>query len=98
MPRVVLNLVGESQKQFLGHFGRGFEPDQPAFEGLEVTRSKGGLPVLAEALGWMEGTVSAQADAGDHTVYIVQIEAAGAGPALETEKPWVHIRKNGLGY
>mgnify|MGYP002622560306 CR=1 FL=1 len=97
-PRVVLNLVGESQKQYLGHFGRGFEPDQLAFEGVEVQRSPGGLPILADALGWMEGQVAAQADAGDHTVYIIHIESAGAGPALETEKPWVHIRKNGRNY
>ena len=97
-PRVVLNLVGESQKQYLGHFGRGFDPGQPAFEELDVARSPCGLPILADALGWMEGEVSAQAEAGDHIVYIVRIETAGAGPALETEKPWVHIRKNGLGY
>ena len=29
----VLNLVGEDQAIFLKHFGKGFEPNEPAFEG-----------------------------------------------------------------
>ena len=33
----VLNLVGESQTDLLKHFGKGFEPDAPAFEGLAIT-------------------------------------------------------------
>src|SRR6185369_15859691 len=32
----VLNLVGESEKQFLVHFGRGFKQDEPAFSGIEI--------------------------------------------------------------
>jgi flavin reductase (DIM6/NTAB) family NADH-FMN oxidoreductase RutF len=97
-PELAINLIGESQKQFLSHFGRGFEPDEPAFHGLSISRSPSGLPVLDDALGWMTGTVRGQLAAGDHQIYLVQLEAAAAGPALSTEKPWVHIRKNGLGY
>lgn len=97
-PQVVLNLVGESQKQFLGHFGRGFEPGEPAFEGLNTTKAANGITALNDALGWLEGTVTSRADAGDHTVYVVEITAAGRGANLESEKPWVHIRKNGFGY
>ncbi|MFG0335027.1 MAG: flavin reductase family protein [Maioricimonas sp. JB049] len=97
-PQVVLNLVGESQKQFLGHFGRGFEPGEPAFEGVATTRATNGLPTLTEALGYLEGKVTGQVDAGDHMVYVVEITAAGHGPALASERPWVHIRKNGFSY
>jgi flavin reductase (DIM6/NTAB) family NADH-FMN oxidoreductase RutF len=97
-PQVVLNLVGETQKQFLGHFGRGFEPGVPAFEGLNTTQAANGITALADALGWLEGTVTAQAEAGDHVVYVVEITAAAQGAKLEAEKPWVHIRKNGFGY
>src|SRR6187399_3355512 len=42
----VLNVVGESQKQFLKHFGKGFEPGVPAFEGLEITHCARGVPIL----------------------------------------------------
>ncbi len=97
-PRVVLNLIGESQKQLLGHFGKGFEPGQPAFTGLDINRSPSGLPVLTAALGWLEGEVTASLEAGDHVIYLVQLSAAGSGPELETQRPWVHIRKNGLNY
>jgi flavin reductase (DIM6/NTAB) family NADH-FMN oxidoreductase RutF len=97
-PHVVLNLVGETQKKFLGHFGRGFEPTEPAFEGINVTRAANGLPALADALGWLEGHVCGQVDAGDHTLYVIRITAASRGPALETERPWVHVRKHGFNY
>lgn len=97
-PQVAINIVGESQKQFLGHFGRGFEPDQPAFDGLSIARSPGGLPVLCDALGWLEGRVKQSMSAGDHIVYLVEIQHAGAGAELESMRPWVHTRKNGLGY
>ena len=97
-PHLAINLIGESQKQFLSHFGKGFEPDEPAFNGLSIGRSPCGLPVLSDALGWMTGTIQGELEAGDHRIYLVQLAAAGVGSALTTEKPWVHIRKNGLGY
>ncbi len=97
-PRIALSLVGKSQTRFLKHFGRGFEPDQPAFEGLEVRRGTVGLPVLADALGYLEGQVVSKMTAGDHIVYFVEISGAGAGASLGEEEPMVHIRKNGFNY
>ncbi len=97
-PRLAVSLLGESQKELLGHFGRGFEPGEPAFEGLAIARTAGGLPVLADSLGWMAGDVTGSVDAGDHLVYAVCITEATGGPRLESETPWVHLRKNGLGY
>ncbi|MFV0444013.1 MAG: flavin reductase family protein [Planctomycetaceae bacterium] len=97
-PEVVLNLVGETQKKFLGHFGRGFEPHEPAFDGLNIRQSASGLTVLADALGWLEGKVTARIETGDHVVYLVQLTGAGVGSLLESEPPYVHIRKNGFNY
>ena len=97
-PHAALSLVGESQTQFLKHFGRGFEPDQPAFEGVETVRGEFGVPVLAEALGYLEGKVVGQVEAGDHMVYLLELTGAGKWDALDTEKPMVHIRKNGFSY
>lgn len=97
-PRVAISVVGESQKQYLGHFGRGFEPGESAFEGLDIARTSGGLPVLADCLGWLSGDVTGSVDAGDHRVYAVTVTESSAGPRLADEKPWVHLRKNGLGY
>jgi flavin reductase (DIM6/NTAB) family NADH-FMN oxidoreductase RutF len=82
----------------LKHFGAGFGPDEPAFVGIPIARSPGGLPVLTDALGYLEGRVTGQLDAGDHVVYAAEIVAAGAGPELGTVAPWVHLRKSGFGY
>ena len=97
-PTVVLNLIGESQKQFLSAFGRGFAEGEPAFNGVNLSRSPGGLPVLTDALAWLEGTAGEPIDAGDHLLYVVRITAAGRGPNLDAVEPWVHLRRNGFGY
>jgi len=97
-PHIVLNLVGEGQKQFLKQFGAGFGPDEPAFDGCELQRSASGMPVLAGALGYLEGRVTGQMETGDHVVYAVEITAAGIGPDFAKTPPWVHVRKNGLNY
>lgn len=97
-PHIALSLVGESQRNLLGHFGRGFEPGEPAFEGVNVARGRNKLPVLADALGYLEGRIETRVESGDHVVYFVEITGGGAGPALTDEKPMVHIRKNGFNY
>ena len=52
-PKVALSLIGETRTEFLKHFGRGFEADQPAFEGLNISRGSNGLPILADAIGYL---------------------------------------------
>lgn len=95
---VVLSLLSEEDGKFLKHFGKGFEPDENAFEDLNTTPAASGLPALADALGSLEGKVVSQTAAGDHYVYVVQLTGASAGENLDTAKPWVHVRKNGLNY
>ncbi|MBI1346411.1 hypothetical protein GC163_08980 [bacterium] len=97
-PFVGLCLIGENQKQFLKHFGAGFEPDQPAFVGQNVSRGATGVPWLTDALGCLEGQVVNQMATGDHVIYAVELTGALAGPELGSIGPWVHIRKNGLKY
>lgn len=96
--RCGLSLVGETQFAFLKHFGKGFEPDQPAFEDIATETVLSDVPVLTGALGWMAGKITGHVVTGDHVVYAVEIELAGAGETLADEKPMVHIRKNGFGY
>src|SRR6266542_1498351 len=42
----VLNVIPEGGKALVAHFGKGFEPGQPAFTGLEVARERETPPVL----------------------------------------------------
>jgi len=96
--QVVLNLVGEAEKQLLVHFGRGFKLDEPAFDGVDIERDDRGLPVLKDALGYLQGQARARLEAGDHTIHLIEITGAGAGEMLHEEQPMVHIRKSGAHY
>ena len=92
----VLNLVGESQKQFLKHFVKGFPPGEPAFEGLEITFCARGVPILKEAIGHMECEPVSHVDSGDHRVFLAKIVR---GKLTDAEaKPMVHIRNTGARY
>lgn len=95
---LALSIVAEGQKQFLGKFGKGFEPGEPAFEGLAIAHAPNGCPVLLDSLGWLAGEVIGAIEVGDHIVYAVEIQEGGCSASLDQMRPWVHIRKNGLGY
>lgn len=91
-----LNVVGHEQHDLLKHFGKGFEIGQPAFAGIEVARSTGGLPVLADALGHLECQPRSHIDSGDHRIFLAEISSAELVDA--DTRPMVHLRKNGMHY
>lgn len=90
-----LNVVAESDKQLLKHFGRGFELGQPAFEGLAMSRTPGGMPILDAALGYLECVPTANVASGDHLIYLARVVA---GQLAREDRPMVHVRKSGLNY
>lgn len=92
--RVAVNILSEDEKNMISHFGRGFDPGAPAFAGLELL-SDVEAPVLADALGYLEGSVSGTLETGDHVVFSVSCEN---GKMLCDGQPMTHIRKNGLSY
>jgi flavin reductase (DIM6/NTAB) family NADH-FMN oxidoreductase RutF len=91
----VLNVLPEGAKTLIGHFGKGFERGQPAFEGLKVTREHGSAPVLLAAHAYLACRVTSRVDAGDHVIVIGHVLA---GAVLNPGHPTVHVRKNGLKY
>ena len=97
-PYLSLNLVGQSQGFLLSHFGKGFEPEENAFEKLATEVGHHQIPCLKDAIGVIECAVTDQFSTGDHIIYIAVITNAQSRENLETEKPMVHIRKNGLKY
>ena len=79
----------------LSHFGRGFAPGEPAFEGLAIERSASGLPMIAGAVGHLECQPLNHLESGDHRIFLAEV----VGGDLQTEDgPMVHIRKSGLHY
>ena len=97
-PEMVLNLVGEDQTEFLKKYGRGFEPDEPAFEGMETHMTDSGIPILTTAIGYLQGKVVDSVRAGDHNIYVVEITGGALSESNELVGPMVHIRKNGFNY
>jgi flavin reductase (DIM6/NTAB) family NADH-FMN oxidoreductase RutF len=91
----VLNLVGEGQKHLLKHFGRGFEPGEPAFAGLEIGAAESGVPTLTDVAGRLECEPAGSCDSGDHRIFLARVTA---GALLSDLAPMVHIRKSGAHY
>lgn len=90
----VLNLIGEDLAPMLRHFGHGFKPGDPAFEGLAVRTEAHGV-VLADCIGHIGCKIVAKHPAGDHQLYIGE---ATAGQLTRESRPYVHIRKTGFDY
>src|SRR5262249_31778753 len=56
--RFTLNQLAVGSKTLMRHFGRGFDPDAPAFEGVGLRREQGAAgPVLADALAYLDAEV-----------------------------------------
>jgi flavin reductase (DIM6/NTAB) family NADH-FMN oxidoreductase RutF len=91
----VVNVLAEDQRSLVGHFGRGFEEGESAFEGLEVARSASGAAVLAGTAGHLECEPAGHIDSDDHRVFLARVTA---GHASSDARPLVHVRKNGLKY
>jgi len=91
-----LNLLAEGQNSLVGHFARGFAPDESAFTGIAVQHLPGCAPILADALGYLLCEVVSRFPAGDHDLFIATVLA---GQLLQPNaSPYVHLRKNGLRY
>ena len=92
--RLVVNLIGADPGPMFKHFGKGFEPGQPAFDGV-AHRAVGEGIILENCVGFLAGKVVAKHDAGDHWIYQAQVTHGDGN--IEAD-PYVHIRKNGLSY
>ena len=91
----VLNVLAEGAARMLQHFGRGFGPDEPAFEGIGLNRSPSGAAILTDALGHLECEAVGRTETPDHYILLARVTGgslAGAG------KPMVHVRKDGFRY
>lgn len=95
---VVLNQVQKGDPLLFRHFGKGFEPGQDAFAGVESTPGNSGLPVLQAAMAALEGTITSHLDAADHIICLVTITSAHAVRSPAEFDPYIHVRKNGLSY
>ena len=74
-----VSLLGDGQEDLALRFAAG-RPPIVHWDGVAVRQ---GLyaPLVEGALGWIEATTLAEADAGDHTFFIAKVDAVERGPA-----------------
>ena len=83
--RFAVNILGEAQREMSRRFAA---KDVDRFAGVHVRRGALGLPLLEDALGSLECRVVGEHPAGDHTIFVGEVEAASVRP----EAPLVHFR------
>jgi len=79
-----VSLLGQGQEALAQHFARGVPPIA-LWHGVELVEERDGPPLLAGALGWLEGTVEQQVPVGTHTFFlgaVGRVELGNARPGL----------------
>jgi flavin reductase (DIM6/NTAB) family NADH-FMN oxidoreductase RutF len=77
-----VSLLAGSQADVAQHFARSGIPPVALWVGVDVRDSPRG-PVVAGALGWLECRTVAEHAAGDHTIFIGEVESIELGGAGE---------------
>jgi flavin reductase (DIM6/NTAB) family NADH-FMN oxidoreductase RutF len=91
-----LSIIPEDDKSLMKHYARPIAEDADPFAGVRVIDSPGGLPLLADALAWLECRLISTCEFGaDHLLLVGQIVA---GEILKEGKPFMHVRGNGSHY
>lgn len=80
-----------AKSAFLKRLPEGVSP----FDGLRVGAAPAGMPILLDALAWLECRVVGRHDTGDHAVLFGEVTD---GELAREGDPHVHVRKNGLSY
>jgi flavin reductase (DIM6/NTAB) family NADH-FMN oxidoreductase RutF len=73
-----INLFLAGQRDLAGKLGRSSEQAPQKLKGIKTKPAPvSGTPVMADALGWVECRVVATLPAGDHTLVLGEVIAAG---------------------
>ena len=75
-----LSLLAGDQDGLAQHFARGVPPIA-MWHGVDVRTGSTGAPLLAGALGWLEGRRHSEVAVGTHTLFIGEVEAVERGEA-----------------
>ena len=73
---LAVHVVGRGQEEWVTHFGMQSGRQVDKFATVAWRPGVTGCPILADALGYLEGRVLASLDCGDHTARVVEPLAA----------------------
>jgi flavin reductase (DIM6/NTAB) family NADH-FMN oxidoreductase RutF len=74
-PRFGVSILSSNQEAYSRRFA---DPDAERFDGIAYTRGESGVVLLESALAHLECRVIDHHDAGDHTVFVAEVEHADA--------------------
>jgi flavin reductase (DIM6/NTAB) family NADH-FMN oxidoreductase RutF len=77
--RFAVSYLAEGQEGLAQHFARGVPPIA-LWEGVPIVEGRDGPPLLAGALGWLEGVVAGETAAGTHTLFLGAVSRVELGP------------------
>ncbi len=83
--RFAVNILDEKQAAISEHFATAY-PDK--FSGIETSAGPGGVPVLANALAVLQCRVRSSVDAGDHSVFIAEVDSVN----VDSGQPLIYFR------
>jgi flavin reductase (DIM6/NTAB) family NADH-FMN oxidoreductase RutF len=101
--RMLLQTAGKFAISFLGkdqaHIGRRFAGQHPEitdrFAGLDWTITANGVPVLSDAVAWLDCTVAHAYPGGDHTIFVGEVTDAATprvtSPLLFHSRTWGQV-------
>lgn len=80
-----VNILGADQVELSNRFA--WTKDEDRFQEGDWQRAPTGAPILAQALAWLDCTVHSRLEAGSHTIYVGEVQAAASvddplGPPL----------------
>jgi 3-hydroxy-9,10-secoandrosta-1,3,5(10)-triene-9,17-dione monooxygenase reductase component len=72
--RLVVNILSHDAEEMSRRFAA---RDIDRFAGVGHSPAPSGMPVLEAAVGWLDCTLEAEHDGGDHTIVVARVEALG---------------------
>jgi len=91
----VISIMGKDSTESLRKFWKGVPEGTDPFEGLGTRSYDTGIPVLNDAVGFLECKLKAKVEAGDPMVLVGEVLNGGR---LGDGEPLVRIRKDGFEY
>lgn len=90
-----VSIVDKASSGAMGAFFKKRGPGESPFDDVAHEAAPSGIPVLRDALGWLDCKLTGEHATGDHVVVYGTVEA---GALAREGEPMIHVRKDGRTY